>query len=57
MESARFEEKRVKTRVLRSVYEDLKVWMTNFEAYFGEDNIPEHERLQIVHSNLEGETG
>jgi len=51
------EEEQVEDRVSRPSDENLRRCLSNFESYYGENNIPEHERLQIVYSNLDGETG
>ncbi|CAA0384304.1 unnamed protein product [Arabidopsis thaliana] len=51
------EEEHREARVSRPLDENLRRCLSNFENYFGENNIPEQERLQIVYSNLEGDIG
>ncbi|OAP03404.1 hypothetical protein AXX17_AT3G35780 [Arabidopsis thaliana] len=51
------EEEHREARVSRPLDENLRRCFSNFENYFGENNIPEQERLQIVYSNLEGDIG
>lgn len=40
----------------KSLKEDLRTWVHSLETYFGENYIPEQERLQVVYSSLEGKT-
>lgn len=41
----------------RCAYGELLIWLSCFEKYLCDNNIPEHMKLQVVYQNLEGQMG